>query len=42
MEFSSIDVVRHPLVQRIIDAYDREDARRMAERKEKEANSKKE
>ena len=35
MEFSSIDVVRHPLVQRIIDAYDREDARRMAERKEK-------
>lgn len=42
MEFSSIDVVRHPLVQRIIDAYDKEDARRMAERKEKEANSKKE
>lgn len=42
MEFSSIDVVRHPLVQRIIDAYDKEDARRMAERKEKEVNSKKE
>ncbi|MDU2559067.1 MAG: PhoH family protein [Anaerococcus prevotii] len=42
MEFSSIDVVRHPLVQRIIDAYDKEDARRMAERKEKEANSNKE
>lgn len=42
MEFSSIDVVRHPLVQRIIDAYDKEDARRMAERKEKEDNSKKE
>lgn len=42
MEFSSIDVVRHPLVQRIIDAYDKEDARRIAERKEKEANSKKE
>ena len=42
MEFSSIDVVRHPLVQRIIDAYEKEDARRMAERKEKEANSKKE
>ncbi len=42
MEFSSIDVVRHPLVQRIIDAYDKEDARRMAEKKEKEANSKKE
>lgn len=42
MEFSSIDVVRHPLVQRIIDAYDKEDARRMSERKEKEANSKKE
>lgn len=42
MEFSSIDVVRHPLVQRIIDAYDKEDARRMADRKEKEANSKKE
>lgn len=42
MEFSSIDVVRHPLVQRIIDAYDKEDARRMAERKDKEANSKKE
>ncbi|WP_308654594.1 PhoH family protein [uncultured Anaerococcus sp.] len=42
MEFSSIDVVRHPLVQRIIDAYDKEDARRMAERKEKEDNSNKE
>ena len=42
MEFSSIDVVRHTLVQMIIDAYDKEDARRMAERKEKEANSKKE
>ena len=42
MEFSSIDVVRHPLVQRIIDAYEKEDARRMAERKEKEANSEKE
>lgn len=42
MEFSSIDVVRHPLVQRIIDAYDKEDARRMAQRKEKEANSNKE
>lgn len=26
--FSSVDVVRHPLVQRIIDAYDREDAKR--------------
>lgn len=42
MEFSSIDVVRHPLVQRIIDAYDKEDARRMAERKEKEDNINKE
>ncbi|MDU0893785.1 MAG: PhoH family protein [Anaerococcus sp.] len=36
--FSSIDVVRHPLVQRIIDAYDKEDARREADRKAKEEN----
>ncbi len=25
MEFTSIDVVRHPLVQRIIEAYDKAD-----------------
>lgn len=30
--FTSIDVVRHPLVQRIIDAYDLEDAKKEAER----------
>ncbi|MDO5047825.1 MAG: PhoH family protein [Anaerococcus sp.] len=34
-EFTSIDVVRHPLVQRIIDAYDKEDLRREEERKQK-------
>ena len=34
MEFSSIDVVRHPLVQRIIDAYEKEEKRRMEEKKE--------
>ncbi|MFO3717099.1 PhoH family protein [Anaerococcus sp. ENR1011] len=38
--FSSIDVVRHPLVQRIIDAYDKEDAKREEERKLKEAETK--
>ncbi|WP_394020590.1 PhoH family protein [Anaerococcus cruorum] len=38
--FSSIDVVRHPLVQRIIDAYDKEDAKREEERKTKEAENK--
>ena len=32
--FTSLDVVRHPLVQRIIDAYDKEDAKRELERKE--------
>ena len=34
--FTSIDVVRHPLVQKIIDAYDNEDARKAEERKAKE------
>lgn len=34
--FTSIDVVRHPLVQKIIDAYDNEDARKAKERKAKE------
>lgn len=34
-DFSSIDVVRHPLVQRIIDAYDREDEKRTKLRDEK-------
>lgn len=34
MEFSSIDVVRHPLVQRIIDAYDREEKRLIEQRQE--------
>lgn len=34
--FTSIDVVRHPLVQKIIDAYDSEDERKAKERKAKE------
>lgn len=34
--FTSIDVVRHPLVQKIIDAYDSEDERKAEERKAKE------
>lgn len=34
-DFSSIDVVRHPLVQRIIDAYDKEDEKRTKLRDEK-------
>lgn len=38
--FSSIDVVRHPLVQRIIDAYDKEDAKREEERQAKKEESK--
>lgn len=45
MEFSSIDVVRHPLVQRIIDAYDREEKRLIKQRqelKDKEDNKKEE
>lgn len=33
MHFSSIDVVRHPLVQRIIDAYEKDDLKREEERK---------
>lgn len=42
MNFTSIDVVRHPLVQRIIDAYDRDDALRAEKRKraQDEASSK--
>ena len=32
--FTSIDVVRHPLVQRIIDAYDEDDAKKEARKKE--------
>ncbi|RUM58188.1 MAG: PhoH family protein, partial [Marinomonas sp.] len=35
--FSSSDVVRHPLVQRIVEAYDKFDEEAEAERKEKEA-----
>ncbi|MCI7239030.1 MAG: PhoH family protein [Anaerococcus sp.] len=34
-DFSSIDVVRHPLVQRIIDAYEKEDEKRIKLRDEK-------
>ena len=34
--FTSVDVVRHPLVQRIIDAYDKEDAKNEAQREEKQ------
>lgn len=33
MNFTSIDVVRHPLVQRIIDAYEKDDKKREEERK---------
>jgi phosphate starvation-inducible PhoH-like protein len=32
-EFSSKDVVRHPLVMRIIEAYERDDVRRYETRK---------
>lgn len=43
MEFSSIDVVRHPLVQRIIDAYDREEKRLSEQRQDlKDKEDKKE
>lgn len=43
MEFSSIDVVRHPLVQRIIDAYDREEKRLSGQRQDlKDKEDKKE
>ena len=42
MEFSSVDVVRHPLVQRIIDAYEKDEQRRIEEeRKKREDSSKK-
>lgn len=40
MEFSSVDVVRHPLVQRIIDAYEKDEQRRIEERKKREDSSK--
>ena len=39
MNFTSIDVVRHPLVQRIIDAYEKDDRMREEERKKKENES---
>ncbi|MBM6549692.1 PhoH family protein [Marinomonas ostreistagni] len=38
--FSASDVVRHPLVQRIVEAYDKYDEEAEAERKEKEAQRK--
>ena len=38
--FSDADVVRHPLVQRIVRAYDERDARRAAEREAREARDK--
>lgn len=34
MNFTSIDVVRHPLVQRIIDAYEKEDKIREEKRRQ--------
>lgn len=40
MEFSSVDVVRHPLVQRIIDAYEKDEQRRIEEKKKREDSSK--
>ena len=39
LNFSSIDVVRHPLVQRIIDAYEKDDMIREEERKRRENES---
>ena len=39
INFSSIDVVRHPLVQRIIDAYEKNDLRLEEEKKRKENES---
>lgn len=36
MRFSSIDVVRHPLVQRIIDAYELDDKKRQEAKEERE------
>lgn len=38
MRFSSIDVVRHPLVQRIIDAYELDDKKRQEAKEEREKN----
>ncbi|MDD7305627.1 MAG: PhoH family protein [Peptoniphilaceae bacterium] len=38
MKFSSIDVVRHPLVQRIIDAYETDEKKRAEEKKKREEN----
>lgn len=38
MNFSSIDVVRHPLVQRIIDAYEKDDKLREEKRREYREN----
>ena len=39
LNFTSIDVVRHPLVQRIIDAYEKDDIKREEERKRRENES---
>lgn len=41
MNFTSIDVVRHPLVQRIIDAYEKEDERREEKRRQNDESSNK-
>jgi phosphate starvation-inducible PhoH-like protein len=35
IHFSDVDVVRHPLVQRIVRAYDERDARRAAREQER-------
>ena len=39
MEFTAIDVVRHPLVQRIIEAYDKADKEK-EKKKENEIDNK--
>src|SRR5699024_2856976 len=39
LNFTSIDVVRHPLVQRIIDAYEKDDIKREEKRKRRENES---
>ena len=41
MNFTSIDVVRHPLVQRIIDAYEKEDKIREEKRRQNDESSNK-
>ena len=40
MHFSSIDVVRHPLVQRIIDAYEKDEKEKLELPKKEEDTNK--